>query len=410
MFSKFYQILGLREGASKEDIKNAYRLLAKKFHPDVSDEKDANKRFIEITEAYEILMNRKVIDDLRATSDHVAEQQYTYEYFVNQAREKARRASQMRYESLKEEHEAFQKSGIYDIMLLLEYALNYFLVLLTLFLIIFPMYLFIQVGVFVLFFLWIPSIFMILYIKGKGKSYFIPGAFFYNIDEIKQVIKDDSGSGSVPCQYCKNKPADAYPYKLSLLKVYDINLHFIGVLQHRATYKRSYQKLKIPRCKKAFRMHTAVSVIKIVLILAAILLVPFDSILWRIISGMLAGSLLAAALLFITGIRSKVSYLLNINLLIKILSWILIFVLFTDFSGFPNIITSDYIMVGIMLMLFFQDILIDPFVRLFTRKGKQLMPLLPQPESLKSWYLKGYQPYLEIPVWSTIFPLLKWLF
>jgi hypothetical protein len=261
-----------------------------------------------------------------------------------------------------------------------------------------------------LYFLWILGIFLILYIKGKGKSFFLPGAFFYNIDEIRQVIKDDSGSGTVPCQYCKNKPADAYPYKVSLLKIHDINLHFVGMLQHKATYRRSYQKLKIPRCKKAYRMHTAGSVIKVMLIITAIFIIPFDSILWRIIAGMLAGGLLAGILLAITGIRSKVSYLLNINLLVKLFSWILIFVLFTDFSGFPNIVTSDYIMVGIMLMLFFQDILIDPFIRLFSRKGKQIMPLLPQPESLKKWYRKGYQPYLEIPVWSTIFPLLKWIF
>ena len=398
MFSKYYQILGLKEGTSKEDIKNAYRHLAKKFHPDVSDEENAHEHFIEISEAYEILTNRKVIDDLQATSD-AAEQQYTYEYFIKQARER-----------LRNEHEAFQKSGAYDLMLLLEYILNYFLVLLTLFLIIFPVYLSIQVGFFGLFFLWIPGIFMILYIKGKGKSFFLPGAFFYNIDEIKQVIKDDSGSGSVPCQYCKNKPADAYPYKLSLLKVHDINLHFAGVLQHRASYKRSYQKLQVPRCKKAYKIHTAVSLIKLLLIITAILVVPFDSILWRIISGVFAGSLLSGILLAITGIRSKVSYLLNVNILVKILSWCLIFILFTDFSGFPNIITSDYIIMGTMLMLFFQDMLIDPIVGLFTGKGKRLMPLLTQPESLNRWYLKGYQPYLEIPVWSTIFPLLKWLF
>ncbi len=251
---------------------------------------------------------------------------------------------------------------------------------------------------------------MIMYSKEKGGRFFLPGVFFYNIDEIKQVIKDDSGSGSVPCQYCKNKPANAYPYKLSLLKVHDINLHFAGALQHRATYKRSYQKLKIPRCKQAYRIHTAVSLIKVLLIITAILFVPFESLPWRIISGMLAGGLLAGILLAITGIRSKVSYLLNINVLVKIVSWILIFVFFADFSGFPNIRSSDYIMVGIMLMLFFQDMLIDPLIKLFTSKGKQLMPLLPQPESLNKWYLKGYQPYLEIPVWSTVFPLIKWLF
>jgi hypothetical protein len=410
MFDKYYKILGLNKGASKEEIKNSYRQLAKKFHPDVSDEKDAHDIFIEITEAYEILMNRKVIDDIHATSTHAAEQQYTYEYFINQAKEKAKQASRMRYDNLRKEHEAFQKSGIYDIMLLLEYVLNYFLVLLTLFMIFFPLYLTITVGFHGLYFLWIFGIFLVLYIKGKGKSFFLPGTFYYNINELKQVIKEDSGSGEVPCQYCRNRPADAYPYKISLLKVHDIKLQFSGVLQHRASYKRSYQKLKIPRSKRAYHLHTLASSIKVGFILIALFMAPFDSLLWRFIAGMIAGGLVAGIILMLSGIRSKVSYLLNINLLVKIFTWILIIVLFTDFSDFPNIMTGDYIGVGIVGMLFFQDLFIDPLVKLLTRKGRQLIPFLPQPESLNQLYRKGYQPYLEIPVWSTVFPLMKWLF
>jgi hypothetical protein len=251
---------------------------------------------------------------------------------------------------------------------------------------------------------------MILHIIGKGKSYFLPGTFFYNIRELKKVIRDDSGSGSVLCQYSRNRPADAYPYKISLLKVHRIDLHHAGPLQHYVNYKRTYQKLKVPRCKMAYRMHTSGSVMKVFLIILSILILPFDSILWRIVAGLVAGGLLSGMVLAITGIRSKVSYLLNISVLVKILAWILVLILFTDFSDFPNIMTHDYIPVGVLSLLFFQDILIDPLIRLFTRKGKQVIPILPQPEPLKKWYLKGYQPYLEIPVWSTIFPLMKWLF
>jgi hypothetical protein len=408
MFDKYFKILGLGKGASKEDIKNAYRLLAKKYHPDVSKEKDAHDRFIEISEAYEILINRKVMDDLRATSDHAAEYQHAYEYYTQQAKEKARKASRMRYENLKKEHDAFQKSGVYDVMLLLEYAFNYFLILLTLFLLIFPVYLVINVGFWGLLFLWIPGIFLILYIKGKGRNFFQPGPFFYNISELKQIIKDDSGSGSSPCQYCKNRLADGYPYKISLLKVHDIHLQFGGVMQHRASYKRSYEKLQIPRSKKAYRMHITASVAKVILLIAALAFVPFESYIWRTITGLFAGGIFAGIVLAIAGVRSKVSYLLNINMLVKILVWIFVLVLFSDFSGFPNILSGDYIVGGIMLMLFFQDMLIDPFVKLFSRKGKSLMPLITQPEDLNSLYINGYQPYLDIPVWSTIFPLIKW--
>ena len=232
MFDKYYEILGLKRSASKDDIKTTYRILAKKYHPDVSREKDAHEKFIAIAEAYEILINRKVIEDLNATTSDRAERQNTYEYFRQQARENAKKASRMRYENLKNEHEAFQKSGIYDIMLLLEFALNYIMVLFAVFLIVFPVYLVIEVGFFGIFFLWIPGIFLILYIKGKGRSFFVPGQFFYNFNELKQVIKNDSGSGTVPCQYSRNRVADAYPYKVSLLKVHNIQLQFGGILQH----------------------------------------------------------------------------------------------------------------------------------------------------------------------------------
>ncbi len=410
MFSKYYKILGLEEGASKDEIKNAYRLLAKKHHPDISDEADAHERFIEITEAYEILINRQVIDDLRFTRANSEERSNTYSYLIRQARETARKASEMRYERLREEHEAFQKSGMYDVMLLLNYAFNFLLIIFALFLIVFPVYIAVKVHFFGLVFFWVPGIFIVLYIKGKGRSYFRLGSFFYNINEIRQLIKNESGSGSLPCAYSRNRPADAYPYKLSLLKVHDINLHFAGALQHNVTYKRSYQKIKIPRSKKAYRMHTTGSIIKVLGIIAGVIFAPFDSLLWRILTGVVAGGFLSGLVLGVSGIRSKVSYLLNVNLLVKILAWMLVILLFTDFSSFPNLVTSDYILVGLVSMLFFQDILLDPLVRLFTRKGKQQMPILTQPEQLQTLYMKGYQPYLEIPVWSTVFPILKWLF
>jgi curved DNA-binding protein len=54
-YKDYYQIMGVGRDASAEDIKRAYRRLARKFHPDVSKEKDAEERFKEIGEAYEVL-------------------------------------------------------------------------------------------------------------------------------------------------------------------------------------------------------------------------------------------------------------------------------------------------------------------------------------------------------------------
>lgn len=54
-FKDYYAILTVDRAASQEDIKRAYRKLARKYHPDVSKEPDAETRFKELNEAYEVL-------------------------------------------------------------------------------------------------------------------------------------------------------------------------------------------------------------------------------------------------------------------------------------------------------------------------------------------------------------------
>ena len=54
-YRDYYKILGVTRTASADDIKKSYRRLARKFHPDVSKEKDAEARFKEVQEAYEVL-------------------------------------------------------------------------------------------------------------------------------------------------------------------------------------------------------------------------------------------------------------------------------------------------------------------------------------------------------------------
>ncbi len=54
-YKDYYKILGVPRDATKEQIKRAYRKLARKYHPDVSKEPDAEARFKEVNEAHEVL-------------------------------------------------------------------------------------------------------------------------------------------------------------------------------------------------------------------------------------------------------------------------------------------------------------------------------------------------------------------
>ena len=51
----YYELLGVARGAGDDEIKKAFRKLARELHPDVSDEPDAQARFREVAEAYEVL-------------------------------------------------------------------------------------------------------------------------------------------------------------------------------------------------------------------------------------------------------------------------------------------------------------------------------------------------------------------
>ena len=72
MGKDYYAVLGVDRKASKDDIKKAYRELAKKYHPDLNpqNKKEAEEKFKEISEAYEVLMD----DQKRARFDQYGEE------------------------------------------------------------------------------------------------------------------------------------------------------------------------------------------------------------------------------------------------------------------------------------------------------------------------------------------------
>ena len=119
--SDFYRTLGLTYTANDIAVRNAYRSLAKKYHPDVSVFPDAHERFVAITEAYEVLSDpiaRARYDRTRRSpspkrTSPYKQERYTRDTEASQraARAKAEEFSRMRYEQF--DHFAFDSVASY---------------------------------------------------------------------------------------------------------------------------------------------------------------------------------------------------------------------------------------------------------------------------------------------------------
>jgi curved DNA-binding protein len=71
MAKSLYETLGVSERASADEIKKAYRKLARKYHPDVNKDEEAIEKFKEINAAYEILSDKKKKDEYDMYGDQM---------------------------------------------------------------------------------------------------------------------------------------------------------------------------------------------------------------------------------------------------------------------------------------------------------------------------------------------------
>lgn len=404
----YFRTLELEPNCTLDDIKQAYRRLAKLYHPDVSKLPNAHQKFIEITEAYEVLLHEYTIK-----SDVEQQTQYDYEAFIREVREAAQKQARMRYEKFVRENEAFRESGLYDLSLLLKYVGRVVVPLLGAGLISIPVAVSFSehsvAPVFYLFFCWVIGGIILFDAYQKRKGYFKLGRFYYSGQKILQFYTARNNQAVEKCFYCNGLKADSLPYKINFIKIKDVQLKNFGPMQHYAGYNRNEFSYAIPRSHKAFIVHSITSVIKVLSIVLAMILAPFDSFIWRFVAGLLFGWLLASLVLWVSRTKSKTGYLFSYAVIIKVIVWTFVLAMFTKFQASPlQIVSGEYMKLCLVIMAF-GDSLLEQLLKV-SKKHYLFKPILKQYRSMDAYFGGKYILYLEVPLWTTVYPIIRWIF
>jgi len=402
----YYRILQISEKSSEEDIKQAYRNLAKKYHPDLNQSSDAQQRFTEISEAYEAVLKHV------HRFEEVVEEVDTEE-ILRDIRQAARIQAQRRFEKQEREKKAYHESGLYDIGLLFSYIGRILLLLVSLVLISFPVVVcFSEQSIlpfFYLCFLWLLGGFFLFMIYRERQKYFRLGKFYYSLKKVKEILFHTSENSVEDCFYCAGEKANSNPFRLVLLQVKDIQLRNEGPMQHRAGYNRKTITILFPRSQKAYFVHLIVSGVKLFSILFGLLFFPVTSLVWRFLGGLLMGWILTSLLLLITHTQSKTAYLMSYGMIIKIFLWLLVIGSLSEFHFSPlDIQTTPMIHFGIVSYLIV-DAILEQFLKI-PKKVKLFQPIPKHYVNLTRHFEENCQLYLEIPFWTSLYPLVRWIF
>lgn len=415
MLEYYYKILGLKANADEKAVKKAYRKLALKYHPDVNTSPDAEDKFRKICEAYEVVSSHiQKETTVHAAPGKESEEDVidpeVYEEIIREAREKAWKRARMKYEKIKADKEFFENN---DFIIILKYIGNYLAVPLVIAMIVIPVYLAITesfVAIFASIFFWFIGIILTGHIYSNRKTWFRPGTISTRWKDIMDFFRVEKRENpETKCQYTSGRMANSTPFKLIMFKVRQVTMRNYGPFQHHVGYSRKYKEVIIPRSAKAWRVHFILSFLKPLAFALAIILIPTPSFIWQVAGAILITLGISNLILWITRVRSKTSYLLNRFLIIKLSIWMIVII--SQTTAYPGLVffTNEFLGFYIILMLIFLDMFLDLILRAFPFYHKMYIPLPKQPEVVDKLFKRGFQNYLDIPVWSTIYPFLRWL-
>lgn len=139
-FIDYYKVLNISENATLEEIKKAFRELAKEYHPDKNKSSDASVKFREVFEAYEILkdkITKDIFDESRRKfynkksaefNDEKYTKSETYEYVKKEANKRAEYFSKMTFDDFLQSSIFMLKKATSKFALILMFLFGLFMI------------------------------------------------------------------------------------------------------------------------------------------------------------------------------------------------------------------------------------------------------------------------------------------
>ena len=140
-FAKAYEVLGVKVGASEEEVKKAFRKLAFKYHPDLNKSSEAHEKFLHVQKAYEIIITAERTfsekqDDFKDSKPKTARQRQrsgmSREEAIRAGRERAREIDRIKLQQEARAYARFKRSIYYPWTIAMTYvSLVFFLLIAT---------------------------------------------------------------------------------------------------------------------------------------------------------------------------------------------------------------------------------------------------------------------------------------
>ena len=319
-----------------------------------------------------------------------------YEQVRREAQESAKRYARMKFEKFQEEQEAFKKSGWHDMILFFRYLGRILVFPLIAIFIALPL---ISEEVsehptgYVIF--WLMACLLIYFVIKNLKGYLKIDSFYYHPSDLRKYWKETARKTDQECYFCPGRRAMVFPYKISIFRIRSMQFQTFGTPGRRkAGSNRELKTVRIPRSRKALIMHACASLIKLFTLMSCMIFItpqPYARLSLPI--GLVSGGVISALFLFLSGTKSKVSFLLSYGMLIKFMVWGILLWFFGGYS----------------FIYLFLDPMLEALLRLLS--GDRLfIPLVSQYPELNRLFRNHYQLYMELPVFSVISPLFRWLF